>query len=514
MNRFRKLLVMIFLLTPWWMSSVALAQQVEERVVINFKGDKLPADLEAQIQVAGGALVRTLPEVGIAVAVSTDPNFTSAITASKDVTSAGVLPFYSSSLLDETVKESTLVEEPQPQDVYFNNGSLWGIYRVNAPQAWSAGYTGSHQTVVAVVDTGIAWNHPDLAPNIVHTGCYTTAASCNPYPAAGEICTATIPPAPGRVPCVEFNHGTHVAGTIAAAFGGEGFVGVGPNLGLASYKVSEVQNGHLVAAPDSVWTAMMDAADRGYQVINFSWGWCYVIGGGDPNNIAGCIQQIPDTLKGSKDVTAFNRAAKKVVSYVDKKGAVIVAAAGNFSFDLNGTNGVVPADLPQVIGVSATGIRQLSDPPNWPFYPQDDAYDVLAWYSNFGASGVTVTAPGGDCGPNCDPNNLPSDYERYRILSTAVALASCQTPPNSSSPPTSSCCNTALCRAAPLAFGGTSMATPHVAGIIGLVRDANPNLTPNQVRALIKTTADDLGDHQSFGHGMVNAYEAVLKAVR
>ena len=58
------------------------------------------------------------------------------------------------------------------------------------------------------------------------------------------------------------------------------------------------------------------------------------------------------------------------------------------------------------------------------------------------------------------------------------------------------------------------MATPHVAGVIGLVRDANPNLTPNQVRALIKTTADDLGDHQSFGHGMVNAYEAVLKAVR
>ena len=58
------------------------------------------------------------------------------------------------------------------------------------------------------------------------------------------------------------------------------------------------------------------------------------------------------------------------------------------------------------------------------------------------------------------------------------------------------------------------MATPHVAGVIGLVRDANRKLTPNQVEALIKTTADDLGDHQSFGHGMVNAYKAILKAVR
>lgn len=409
--------------------------------------------------------------------------------------------------------------------------------------------------MVAVIDTGIAWNHKDLAPNVVYKDCYTTAGSyaegkCTLYPAAGEVCRppksvcdkppTTLPPEALKalseackekyVPCVEFNHGTHVAGTIAAAFGGEGFVGVGPNLGLASYKVSEVvtvnvdgkERDRLLAAPDSVWAAMMDAADQGFQVINFSWGWCYVIGGGDPNNIAGCIQQIPNTLKGSKGVTAFNQAAKKVASYVNKKGTVIVAAAGNFSFDLNGTNGVVPADLPQVIGVSATAIRHSPnlkplDPklPFEPLYPRDDAYDELAWYSNFGASGVTVTAPGGDCGPDCDPEGSnpesdepPPGYDsRYQIKSTAVVLASCWNQTNS-------CCKNAACTEAPLAWGGTSMATPHVAGVIGLVRAANPELTPNQVEALIKTTADDLGDHQLFGHGMVNAYEAVLKAVR
>ena len=165
MNRFRKLLVMIFLLTPWWMSSVAFAQQVEERYVINFKRDKLPADLEAQIQAAGGALAWTFPEEGIAVAVSTDPNFTSAITASKDVTSAGLLPFYSNSISNEAVQESDNGWPPcedndnETEDVCFTDGYLWGIHRVHAPDVWGPErdkYVGSHDTVVAVIDTGIA----------------------------------------------------------------------------------------------------------------------------------------------------------------------------------------------------------------------------------------------------------------------------------------------------------------------------------------------------------------------
>src|SRR5690606_33306304 len=56
--------------------------------------------------------------------------------------------------------------------------------------------------------------------------------------------------------------------------------------------------------------------------------------------------------------------------------------------------------------------------------------------------------------------------------------------------------------------GGTSMAAPHVAGVAGLVLDQNPRLNANQVSALLRRTADDLGDRQMFGHGMVNAFEA------
>ena len=61
-------------------------------------------------------------------------------------------------------------------------------------------------------------------------------------------------------------------------------------------------------------------------------------------------------------------------------------------------------------------------------------------------------------------------------------------------------------------MGGTSMAAPHVAGAAGLVIDENPNLSPNQVKAILKRTADKLGDRQIYGSGMLNVEEAVRVA--
>jgi subtilisin family serine protease len=102
---------------------------------------------------------------------------------------------------------------PDPPAAFWDE--LWGIARVHAPAAWERGVTGSLDTVVAVIDTGIAWNHPDLADRIVHTACFAVTID----------------------PCIDYPwlsfHGTHVAGTVAATFGG-GVVGVGPELGLAS----------------------------------------------------------------------------------------------------------------------------------------------------------------------------------------------------------------------------------------------------------------------------------------
>ena len=65
-------------------------------------------------------------------------------------------------------------------------------------------------------------------------------------------------------------------------------------------------------------------------------------------------------------------------------------------------------------------------------------------------------------------------------------------------------------------FQGTSMATPHVAGVAALVRAANKSLTPAQVRDVLKNTATPLGpnDNNEYGRGMVNAEAAVAQAVQ
>lgn len=432
--------------------------ETSERYVLVYNGDSVPAKAQVAIEAAGGQLVSTLPQVGIAVAVSSNPDFADAAQSS-GVQAVGVAP--ASALPDGAVSAPAALEAPTPADAFYNAGELWGINRVRAPQAWAAGETGSHDTVVAVIDTGIATNHPDLAPNIVHTECFVststeTAKNCTPYPSFSD-------------------HGTHVAGTVAAAFGGGGVVGVGPNLGLAGYNTFEPITGCGVCTySDTRWQAMIDAADRGFEVINMSLGSLQRKGG-----------------KGTNELNAYIRAENRVAKYVLKAGTTIVASAGNSDVDLNGLYYNTPGGVPGIVNVGATGIRPE------PRYPQPGAYDVRAFFSNYGAQ-VTLAAPGGDCGlpDDCNPATRPANWFEYLILSSTVA-------------PSPACAATESC---PVGYGykaGTSMASPHAAGVAGLIYDAKPGLSAKQVSSVLKRTAENLGDRQAFGHGMVNAEKAV-----
>jgi lantibiotic leader peptide-processing serine protease len=450
-------LLLIVVVAALSVSAVA-AQGESVRYLINFQRANIPANAAASIEAAGGQIVRTLPEVGIAIAVSSDPNFASNVQGVRGVHSAGLVPTVS--VPDVTVFPAPDVGHvPDPPAAFWDE--LWGIARVNAPAAWDAGITGSHNTVVAVIDTGIASNHPDVAPNLVFNACFVTTGdhttgACTPYPSLSF-------------------HGTHVAGTVAANFGG-GVVGVGPNLGLANYNVFEVfvddEGPYVAAAFDSVWAAMIDSANQGFHVINMS---------------LGAIGSHPD---GS---TPFFTAQQRVANYVRQQGTFIVASAGNSALNLNGPLFNLPGGVPGIVNVGATGIR-----PD-PVFPQPGAFDVLAYYSNYGAL-VAVVAPGGDCGlpDSCDPATRPPNFLGYTILSSSVA-------------PNPVCAATESCPVGWAFAIGTSMAAPHVAGVAGLVRDQNPRLSPNQVEAILKQTADRLGDRQQFAHGMVDAYAAATR---
>jgi|FLYN01.1.fsa_nt_gi subtilisin family serine protease len=426
------------------------AQGTSRLYTIVFRGNSIPSNAAQLVQNAGGQLLRTHPQVGVASAVSSNPNFAANLSGARGVLAVGAMNFRSLPPLEVQIN----ADAPNPAvDNLFP--LQWDIRRVNADQAWAEGYTGSHNTVVSVIDTGVASNHPDLAPNLVYAACYASTPTCSVYPDLHW-------------------HGTHVAGTVAATFGGGRVVGVGPNLGLASYNVFEViPDCGICAYDEPIWAAMLDTASRGFEVINMSLG--------------GTI------FRNDQSGNATWHAWSRVANYVARQGVTIVASAGNDNTSSNGPIAHIPSDLSDVISVGATGIR-----PN-PAYPQPGAFDVRAFYSNYGAA-VDIAAPGGDCGlpDSCDPATRPANWFNYLVLSSFVTVSP-------------ACAATASCPPGYAFAAGTSMASPHVAGVAGLMKDVNPGLNPQQVEARLQQTAQSLGDRQQFGHGMVDALAAVLR---
>ncbi|MCZ7542177.1 MAG: S8 family serine peptidase [Anaerolineae bacterium] len=440
MKRIISILALVAIVLVTFGTPVASAQQGSGRYVIVFNGNRIPGNAANAIAAAGGQLVRTFPEIGVGIAVSGDPNFAANARGVRGVQQAG--PSGAFTLPSVMVSEDLQANAPDPAVDIGYYTYQWDIRRVGADRAWDV-TTGSHDVVVSIIDTGIAWNHPDLAPNVVYTACFAAFTTCTPYPTLSY-------------------HGTHVAGTVAAAFGGGGAVGVGPNLGLASYNVFEVINGSVLATDEAIWAAMLDTAARGYEVINMSLGGYIFFSDGHAD--------------GAAVWTAWNR----VANYVRNAGVTIVASSGNGGVSLNGAIAHIPGDLPGIINVGGTGIRPE------PTYPQVGTYDVLAYYSNYGAS-VTLVAPGGDTGPDGTPWPFPGAY--YLVYSTYVDVGT---------------------GALGYAWaGGTSMASPHVAAAAGLVKTVNPRLNPNQVESILKRTAQDLGNRQFFGHGMLDVFAAV-----
>lgn len=364
-----------------------------------------------------------------------------------------------------------------PDDPYYASagawgqgfGDLWGLHKIGAATAWDTAQ--GEGVVVAVVDTGIDYNHEDIASNVWQNPGETGAdASGRDRRSNGvdddangyvddwrgwDFVTLDGTPADND-PADNHGHGTHVAGTIAAvANNGIGVAGVAPRARVMALKGLDANGSGSI---EDLSRAIVYAADQGAGVINNSWG------GGSADT--------PQTL-----VEAVSHAH-------DVKGAVVVAAAGNSNWDV-GTQakGFYPACIRDAIAVSAT--------------THDD---LRASFSNYGAK-IDVAAPGGG---DTDPTGLVVRPDRT-ILSLLSSTA-----------------NPSMTGSGQLAVGakylrqaGTSMASPHVAGVAALVRSLHPEFSPEQVRQVIRRSSDDIGaagfDAQ-FGHGRLNAARALAEA--
>lgn len=450
-----------------------LAADPVSRYVVLFRNDQIPTDARQLIEAAAGQIVKTFPTAGIVIATSANPDFTSSLAFSTPVDSVSSARFRH--LPGGMPHPGGVVT---PTDDFFTY--QWNIRRVKADKAWRI-TRGSHRTTVAVIDTGVAWNHPDLNSNVAYAACFTSAGSCSRETA------------PGSCPCTPYPdldpHGTAVASIIAASSDGGKMVGVGPGLAIASYNVFELiapdGNPQLFSYDDSVWSAMFDAAQRGYRVMNISLGDVYD--------------------RGDDEVTI--KAWKRVVRDIIGQGVTIVASAGNDGLRLGGRTVHIPSDLPGVISVGATGIRPE------PVYPLKASFDVAAFYSNFGRP-IDLVAPGGDYGSD-DLSNVPPNWFEYGVL-TAFVCPGCSFTADSSPvlgftdfAADPGCIADASCQTDYAWNIGTSVAAAHVSAVAGLIVDRFPYFSNLFVSTILKTSAERLGNHPHFGSGMVNAYHSV-----
>lgn len=437
--------------------------------VVNTKTDKRTiASVKKAIAAAGGTVVITYDRIGVIVVHSANPGFGAQIRAVRGVQSAGATrttPLVAAGTTDEgaadylTAEEAAKVkaasaETPESEPL---EADQWDLRSIGADKAAQIN-PGSRKVTVAVIDTGVDDTHPDLAPN------FSAAQSAN---CVGGV--ADTSEGAWRPYTAEDYHGTHVAGEIAAARNGVGVAGVAPGVKVSGIKVSDPDNG--LFYPESVVCAFVFAADHGVEITNNSY---YV----DPW-LYNCVDD-PDQ---KAIVDAVNRAQL----YAQKKGLLNVASAGNSNHDLASDAIVdntspddstpvertidpsecfdVPTQLPGVVTVSATGVKNLK-----------------SYYSTYGEGVVDVAAPGGD-----RRYQLPDTPSKDgRILSTM---------PNGQ-----------------YAFlQGTSMASPHVAGVAALLKSTHPWANGTQLQRLLKAQADRTACPESYDQDGDGTQDAVCE---
>jgi subtilisin family serine protease len=332
-----------------------------------------------------------------------------------------------------------------PDDEFFS--LQWGLRRVDAARAWR--YSTGKDVLVAVLDTGIDYEHPDIRANIWRNPREVPGDGLDNdkngyiddvsgWDFAGSRLYRSPPDNDVRD---HHGHGTHVSGIIAArANNSIGIAGVAPHARILPVKVLDDRG---YGSYMSLVRGIRYAADMGARVINMS-------------------------LAGRGFFSPLS-ALYKAVRYAVSKGCALIAAAGNSG---RRVSEYFPANFGDVISVGATV----------------NFHNRRAYFSNYGDE-LDVAAPG-------------MSILSLRAAGTGGRHRLGFVPEND-----------------PLAgyrrLSGTSMSAPMVSGVAALLLSEYPRLGADDVRRILNSSAKDLGaegDDPYYGHGLVNAYEAMKKA--
>ena len=474
------------------------------KYIVLYEQEATPLDAASSMLIAGGTLVASYPQIGVVIAESDSPTFREQLLRDQRVEGATATSGFGVQIdVQQHGDDDYAPELPNAPaaDADTFSSLQWDMRQIEAPAAHAI-TGGSPTIVVGDIDTGLDKDHPDLIANID----FAKSASCE-----------TGAPVQNPVAWDDHaGHGTHTAGTIAAASNGIGVVGVAPNVKVAGIKSS---NNAGFFFPEMVVCSFMWASTQHLDVTNNSYF-------ADPY-LFNCHND--------PDQQAIWKAEYRAIRYAMSQGVTVVASAGNENVDLAhppadadstqpdqgiGNNClVIPAEVPGVITVTAVGDREQK-----------------SYYSSYGIGKVEVTAPGGD-----GVFQLTPEAPNGQVLSTWPAeLGGSRRMIDPGGPNYPSSVYRYL--------QGTSMSSPHAAGVAALIvsrfgdarNPQNGHMRPGAVEQYLNSTADPIPcppnpfdpaigstrpelagrfvascqggpTYNSFyGHGEVNALRAVL----